>query len=100
MKTTSVTQSKNGLSNLLRTVKSGKSVLILDRDVPVARLVPVAAADLPDDVRLRVLERQGLIRRPLKPGAPLAALKTPRPRAKPGASAVAALLAERSEAAR
>ena len=65
MKTASVPQSKDALSRLLRFVKAGKSVLILDRDVPVARLEPVAASALPDDVRLRTLEGQGLIRRPL-----------------------------------
>ncbi len=100
MKTASVTQSKNGLSNLLRAVKGGKSVLIFDRNVPVARLEPVAAGTLPDDARLRALERQGLIRRPLTAGSPLAALKTPRPRLKPGTSLVAALLTERDEAIR
>lgn len=100
MKTASVTQSKNGLSNLLRAVKGGKSVLIFDRNVPVARLEPVAAGTLPDDVRLRTLERQGLIRRPLKGSTPPAVFKAPRPRPKQGASLVAALLAERNEASR
>jgi len=100
MKTASVTQSKNGLSSLLRAVKGGESVLIFDRNVPIARLEPVAAGTLPDDVRLRALERQGLIRWPLKVGAPLAAFKTPRPRPRQGTSLMAALLAERNEASR
>lgn len=67
MKTARVTQSKNGLSGLLRTVREGRSVLILDRGVPVARLEPVTAGSLPDDARLLGLERQGLVRR--NPGA-------------------------------
>ena len=75
MKTATVTESKNGLSELLRAVKAGRGVLILDRDVPVARLEPVAADTLPDDVRLRSLERQGLIRRSLDGGSVLEKLK-------------------------
>lgn len=96
MRTVTVTESKNGLSELLRSARAGKSVLILDRDVPVARLEPVTADALPDDVRLLGLERQGLIRRPQKAGSVLEELKmVPAPRLKAGVSAVAALLAER-----
>lgn len=98
MKTATVTESKNGLSELLRSAKAGKGVLILDRDIPVARLEPIVADTLPDDVRLLGLERQGLIRRPLQAGSVWEKLKsTPAPRLKGGASAVAALLAERQE---
>lgn len=98
MKTASVTESKNGLSELLRSAKAGKGVLILDRDIPVARLEPIAADTLPDDVRLLGLERQGLIRRPLQAGSVWEKLKSvPAPRLKGGASVVGALLAERQE---
>ncbi len=98
MKTATVTASKNGFSELLRAAKAGKSVLILDRDVPVARLEPIAADTLPDDVRLQGLERQGLIRRPREAGSIWEALRaTPAPRLKGGRSAVAALLAERED---
>lgn len=98
MKTATVTESKNGLSELLRSARAGKGVLILDRDVPVARLEPVAADTLPNDVRLLALERQGLIRRPLLAGSVWEKLKNaPAPKLKAGASAVATLLAEREE---
>ena len=98
MKTATVTESKNALSELLRSARAGKGVLILDRDVPVARLEPVAEDTLPDDVRWRALERQGLIRRPLEAGSVWEKLKsTPAPRLKAGASAVAAVLAERAQ---
>jgi antitoxin (DNA-binding transcriptional repressor) of toxin-antitoxin stability system len=98
MKTASVTESKNGLSGLLRHVRAGQSVLILDRNVPVARLEPITPGSLPDDQRLLALERQGLIRRPKKAGS-IAKLLAELPLAKPrkGASIVAALLAEREE---
>jgi prevent-host-death family protein len=55
---------KNNLSRYLEHVRRGGSVIVLDRDRPVARLVPLphtearAASD-----RLARLERQGLIRR-------------------------------------
>lgn len=93
-----MTESKNSLSELLRAAKAGKGVLILDRDVPVARLEPIIADSLMDDVRLLGLERQGLIRRPQEVGSVWDDLKScPAPRLKAGRSAVAALLAEREE---
>ena len=93
MKTTTITEAKNGLSALIDRVRSGESVLILDRGVPVARLEPVAA--FPDPTgRLRRLERAGVIRVGDAP-PPLDLLRTSAPPLAPGASAVQALLAER-----
>ena len=99
MKTASVTQSKNGLSGLLRSVRAGKSVLILDRDVAVARLEPVSPSSLPDDARLSALQRQGLIRHNVaaNPAARLRKLPTPK---LTGKAAVTALLADRAEDSR
>lgn len=98
MKTATVTESKNGLSELLRSVKAGHSILILDRDQPVARLEPVPASALSDNSRLRALERRGLVRRPNLGGGILKKLEAaPAPRLKAGRSAVAAVLAERED---
>lgn len=100
MKTASVTESKNELSKLLRSVRAGKSVLIMDRDVPVARLEPVNSSSLPAEPRLLALERQGLLRRG-KGGDVLGRLrKLSMPKVKAGRSAVAAVLAEREESSR
>lgn len=41
-----ISELKNGLSSYLRKVKSGESVLVLDRDTPVARLVPIESMPL------------------------------------------------------
>ena len=41
MRTSSVSEAKNSLSALLKLVQGGQEVIITDRDVPVARLVPV-----------------------------------------------------------
>ena len=64
MKKAKIAHLKNNLSRYLEHVRGGGSVLVLDRDQPVARLIPLSqsgaggAAD-----RLARLERQGLIRR-------------------------------------
>lgn len=59
--TAAVAELKARLSHYLRRVKAGEEVLVTERNVPVARLVPVGKAT-PDQERLRDLERQGLIR--------------------------------------
>jgi antitoxin (DNA-binding transcriptional repressor) of toxin-antitoxin stability system len=53
---------KNNLSRYLAHVRGGGTVLVLDRDQPVARLMPLPGARGAAD-RLVRLERQGLIRR-------------------------------------
>ena len=93
MKTSTITEAKNGLSALIAQVRSGESVLILDRGVPVARLDPVAGTADPTG-RLHRLERAGIVR----PGAgpvPLDILRQPGPALSPGASGLAMLLGER-----
>jgi prevent-host-death family protein len=42
---TSASQLKARLGQYLRSVKAGRSVLVTDRDEPVAKLVPVRPAD-------------------------------------------------------
>ncbi len=41
MKTASISQTKNQLSALLDAVRHGETILIMDRNCPVARLEPV-----------------------------------------------------------
>ena len=36
-----ISETKNRLSSLLKKVKSGESILILDRDTPIARIEPI-----------------------------------------------------------
>lgn len=95
MKKASVSETKNRLSELLERVRRGETILITDRDRPVARLEPVGAAR-PVEVaaRLARLERAGQVR--LGRGALVERIVSePAPRLKKGASAVAALLEER-----
>jgi len=96
MKTATISQAKNHLSQLIARVKKGESVLILDRDRPVARLEPVLGAELGDDDRLADLVRRGVVRLPTRrPGKNLLATLPPAPKAE--ADVLAALIAERDE---
>lgn len=95
MKTTTVTQAKNGLSALLDRVRAGESIVILDRGRPVARLEPaVEYADV--DGRLARLERAGSVRVG-SAAPPVDLLRTPGPALPTGASALDALLEERRD---
>lgn len=64
MTTASITQAKNNLSRLIKKVRHGESILILDRNIPVARLEPLAPGSSDaDDAKLAELERRGLLKR-------------------------------------
>ena len=95
MKVASITETKNRLSALLDLVRSGETVVIVDRGRPVARLVPaVGNEDAGDDeARLARLERAGLIRR--GNGKRVDRLLTPPPDV--GGGVLEALLEERRE---
>jgi antitoxin (DNA-binding transcriptional repressor) of toxin-antitoxin stability system len=91
MEKVTISELKSRLSAYLKKVKAGQSVLIFDRDRPVARLDRVEAAAHPDD-RLARLERAGLLRRAGRPVS-TAALQGQTPKSK--RSVVEALLEER-----
>lgn len=89
---------KNQLSAVLQRVRKGEEVLVMDRDQPVARLLPVghATGSGDDAAFLGDLQRRGIV----------IAAERPRPSRRwieshmvvdAKASAVAALLAERDE---
>lgn len=66
MKTAKIAELKNNLSRFLDHVRSGGSVLVLDRDRPVAQIVPLERSVRGSGghvARLLRLERRGLIRR-------------------------------------
>ena len=93
MEKATISELKNRLSAYLRKVRAGHSILILDRDLPIARLERVTDAESGDD-RLGRLERAGLVRRPKSPLS-LKALRAAAP--KPRKSVTQALLEERRE---
>jgi len=57
-----ISQLKNHLSAYLKKVRAGRSILIVDRDQPVARLERIAGGGAADD-RIGRLEKAGLLRR-------------------------------------
>jgi len=66
MKKAKIAELKNNLSRYLEHVRGGGAVLVLDRDQPVAQIVPLKAtgrASGDRKARLVRLERRGLIRR-------------------------------------
>src|SRR3954447_15455229 len=95
MKTATITQAKNGLSALIDRVKSGESVLILDRGTPVARLEPVVGAGDAEG-RLERLERAGLIRRGIA-APPVDLISQPGPALSAGVNLVDYVIEERRE---
>jgi prevent-host-death family protein len=96
MTTASVTQAKNNLSKLLKKVRHGESVLILDRNVPVARLEPLPRGSKEaNEAHWAELERQGLVKRG-KGKLPKDFWTRPRPKMK--GSVVETLLKMREEA--
>jgi len=96
VKEAKISEVKNQLSRYLALVRKGEVVRILDRDVPVAQIVPIdrPAGNPAGPEILADLERKGLIRRGT--GRIPRGLLT---RSPPGRSAgvLAALLEERSE---
>jgi prevent-host-death family protein len=91
-KTAAIAELKANLSRYLSRVKSGEEILVTERGVAIARLVPVARQDMDD---LRELERQGLVR--IGTGRlPKDFWKLPRPR-DPGAAVRKGLQQERDE---
>lgn len=63
MKIATISQTKNQLSALIDKVRHGETILIMDRDRPVARLEPVSSESHTDNGKyLMQLERDGIIR--------------------------------------
>jgi prevent-host-death family protein len=92
MKKARIAELKNRLSYYLRFVRRGQSVLIYDRDRPIARIDPIPdTGETPEAERLAELVRQGAVRPPQAP-LPVNWLNR-RPTTK--ADVVAALLEER-----
>jgi antitoxin (DNA-binding transcriptional repressor) of toxin-antitoxin stability system len=94
MKVVRVAEAKKELAHHLEYVKRGGTIRIVDRDRPVADLVPIQADnDADDSVLLARLEKRGLVRR--GKGGPIPAdILRPGPAGR-GASALDALIEER-----
>jgi prevent-host-death family protein len=94
MRIASITEAKNRLSALIDEVRSGETVLIVDRGIPVARLEPAATLSNDDDGRLARLQRTGAVRVASKP-PPLELIREEPPGTRNNASVVHELIEER-----
>ena len=95
MRSESISSAKNRLSALIKRVQRGEAVLITDRGVPVAKLVPVQLGPgVPE--RIVGLAQQGLARLP-EDVPDVAWLDRPRPTPTPGPGVVDLLLEERRQ---
>ena len=91
------THARNHLRDLIKVVQGGETVLILERDRPVARLQPVAEQGTSRSAgRLARLERAGVVRRPHRK-LPESFLSDPLPKIKGDSGIVETLIENRIE---
>lgn len=93
MEKTNISNLKNRLSEYLKKVRAGETVLVLDRNRPIARIEAVGGRAAADE-RLSRLEAAGLVRGPTR-ALPRKILDEDPPRTRQ--SVLTALLEERSE---
>ncbi len=99
MKTSTITNTKNHLSALLNFVRHGETIIITDRDRPVARICPALNNNISCEDKLSILEKQGLVKRAETKFAKKLKeiIKIAPPKSKGKASVINALLKERAE---
>lgn len=95
MEKVSVSKLKDQLSAYLKKVKAGQTVVVTDRNKPVAQLTPVVRTES-DDERIARLVEQGVVTPPRLPPLSLEEIIRRRP-VVPGAGVLEALLEERRE---
>ncbi len=68
MKNARISELRNGLSDYLARVRKGETIIVYDRDTPIARIEPIPPSDenLPEWVR--EAERRGIMSPPKKTG--------------------------------
>lgn len=94
MRSVNVAELKNRLSKYLSFAKAGEEVVIRERDLPVAKLVPFSAEDA--DSHDLLLAAAGKLKLPIAQLNLNEFLKMPTPRVA-GHKAIRALLADREE---
>ena len=102
MKRVKIAELRNHLSRYLDHVRAGGTLVVLDRNHPIAEIRPIATPSArgasEDEGRLAALERKGILRRGKGP-VPAALIEELRnsPPLAPGARILEALLEEREE---
>jgi prevent-host-death family protein len=96
MRSVNIAELRRGLAGYLKRVRRGEEVVVRDRSVPIARIVPLAAEEADFTGQLRQLAAQGLVRLPRKKFDVEKILALPAPEI-PVSALQAALKAEREE---
>ena len=95
MRTISLSDAKNGLSALVREIRGGATIIITDRGVPVAQLMPVGRATGVPSAAIELAQKGRLLLPIAEPT--MAWRDLPAGQLEGSASAVAMLLDERDE---
>lgn len=95
MEKVSISRLKDQLSAYLKKVQAGQTVVVTDRNKPVARLEPVKHAGSEAE-RIAQLVQHGLVSLPTAPPLSIEEIRRRRP-VVPGAGVLEALLEERRE---
>ncbi len=95
MRSVSVSEAKNTLSALLREIRGGTAIVITDRGVPVARLVPPASTKGISALAIELAQLGRLVLPDRTPNTKWLDAKRPKPKGGGSRSAVRALLEER-----
>lgn len=97
MKIATISQTKNNFSAMIDRVRNGETILIMDRNRPVARLEPIVTpGECDPEGRIERLERQGALRRGTEASVAEVLRKRP-PRPREGGDVLEALLSERGQ---
>ncbi len=94
MKSISISDLKATLSEQVRVVRQGEEILVTDRGIPVAKLVPIEARETEAEDRLLALGRSGVLRRAT---APLSAAFFEKPRPQDQSASLRGALGEERE---
>jgi prevent-host-death family protein len=97
MNKANISYTRNHLSEILLKVREGETILIVDREQPVARLEPIAGPSAQGAPWQADLVRRGLVRASRNRLDVKALLAMPLPVPKGGGDILDALLAEREE---
>ncbi|MEX0878195.1 MAG: prevent-host-death protein [Thermoanaerobaculia bacterium] len=68
MKNARISELRDGLSDYLARVRKGETVIVYDRDTPIARIEPIAASDQSIPEWVREAERRGIMSPPKNSG--------------------------------
>jgi prevent-host-death family protein len=95
MERVSISELKDQLSAYLRKVREGQTVVVTDRNKPVAQLIPISRSASESECIARLVA-QGIVSLPKGPPVSIEEIRRRRP-VVPGAGVLEALLEERRE---